>query len=235
MRRRRVKVLTITVVVLAVLFTVVDRIAVHFANGEVAELATEKYFGSPSGSDLDVSITGFPFLTQAAGREFDHVTLDADRVLVNSTANRTGDYLDLTDLHIDLYDVSVPSFTARSAEADHATGTVTVPYDDLAKTLGRLGNGEFTVTPAGDDRINVKGDLVDFETGRRTPVDTTGTLRLAGDEFSVVVPGAGKAGATWRAPLPPGIDMTAAHTTKTGIELTLEGHQVGLGATRFTR
>ncbi|MFE2260750.1 LmeA family phospholipid-binding protein [Streptomyces griseosporeus] len=236
MRRRWVKVLTVTVVVLAVLFTVVDRVAVHYADGEVADLAAQKYgYDSATDANLDVSITGFPFLTQALGRDFDHVTLDADHLLLNSEANRTGDHLDLTGLHIDLYDVSVPSFTARSAEANRASGRVTLPYANLAAVLGRLANGKFTVTPAGDDQVTVAGDLVDFETGARTPVRSTGRLQLAGDELGITVPGARKADAMWRVPLPEGVSMTAVHTKETGVEVTLEGHLVTLGSSRFTR
>jgi hypothetical protein len=43
MRRRWVKVLAITVVVLAVLFTIADRVAVLYADKEATHLAAEKY------------------------------------------------------------------------------------------------------------------------------------------------------------------------------------------------
>ncbi|MGW0821449.1 LmeA family phospholipid-binding protein [Streptomyces sp. NPDC002845] len=78
MRRRWVKVLTITVVVLAVLFTAADRIAVHYADTEAAQLAKEKYgYANTTDGYLGVAIEGFPFLTQAAARDFSHVTLTA--------------------------------------------------------------------------------------------------------------------------------------------------------------
>lgn len=75
MRRRWVTVLLITVVVLAALFTAADHIAVHYADNEAAQLAKEKCgYANTTDGDLDVSIEGCPFLTQAAGEDFGHVT-----------------------------------------------------------------------------------------------------------------------------------------------------------------
>lgn len=71
MSRRWVKVLAIAVVVVAVLFTLVDRVAVHYADKEVAQLAKEKYgYGNTTDGHLDLAIKGFPFLTQVAGGTF---------------------------------------------------------------------------------------------------------------------------------------------------------------------
>ncbi|MEV7499642.1 hypothetical protein [Streptomyces sp. NPDC093018] len=61
MRRRWVKVLAITVVVLAVLFTVADRVAVHYADKEAARLAEQKYgYGNSTDSSIDVSVRASP-------------------------------------------------------------------------------------------------------------------------------------------------------------------------------
>ncbi|MFR9794402.1 DUF2993 domain-containing protein [Streptomyces sp. MS06] len=235
MRRRWVKVLTITVVVLAVLFAAADRLAVHYANREAAHLAAQKYgYGSGTDANLSVSVTGFPFVTQLLGRHFGHVELDADHLTVSNETNRSGGYLDLTGLHIDLYDVRAPSFTARSAEANRASGSLTLPYDSLAAVIGRLANGQFTVAPAGGDKVTVSGDLVDFQTGAKTPVHTTAQLQLAGDEFGIDIPGVKRGSAMWRIPLPDGVGVTAVHAGDDGVRMDLVGHQVVLGS-RFAR
>lgn len=104
MKRRWVKVLVIVAVILAGLFVVVDRIAVHYAEKEAVAFAEEKYgYGSGSTNGFtEVSIHGFPFLTQAAGLSFDHVSLTAGNFSVNTTVNAQGDYLNvrLSLIHI---------------------------------------------------------------------------------------------------------------------------------------
>lgn len=61
---RGLRILLIVVVILGVLFVIVDRVAVHFAEGEAADKlkANEQLATTP-----DVDIKGFPFLTQVAG------------------------------------------------------------------------------------------------------------------------------------------------------------------------
>lgn len=58
---RALRILLIVVVVLGGLFVLADRLAVHFAEGEAADkLRTSENLASTP----DVSIKGFPFLTQ---------------------------------------------------------------------------------------------------------------------------------------------------------------------------
>ncbi|MGW5433775.1 LmeA family phospholipid-binding protein [Streptomyces sp. NPDC004059] len=62
--------------VLAVLLTVADRVAVHYADKEATHLAAEKYdYDNSTDGHLDVSIEGFSFLTQAFSQKFGHVNL----------------------------------------------------------------------------------------------------------------------------------------------------------------
>lgn len=58
---------------------------------EVTRLAKDKYgYANTSDGDLDVSIEGFPFLTQAADEEFGHVALTAYRFSIDTTNNAQG-------------------------------------------------------------------------------------------------------------------------------------------------
>ncbi|CAM5227389.1 hypothetical protein SVIOM74S_03023 [Streptomyces violarus] len=72
---RALRILLITVVILGGLFVAADRLAVHFAEGEVADRlkSRENLSTTP-----DVSINGFPFLTQVAGGELDDVEVGID-------------------------------------------------------------------------------------------------------------------------------------------------------------
>ncbi|MFE3684599.1 DUF2993 domain-containing protein [Streptomyces sp. NPDC059095] len=238
MRRRWVKVLVITAAVLAVLFTAADRIAVHYAEKEAARLVETRYGGSGSGTggSMDVAIDGFPFLTQAVDGTFGHVSMSANKYYLSTTANRQNGNLDVDRLQLDLYDVTVTSLTARSAEANRASGTLVLSYRDLSDLLTRLaGNGgrlQASAAPGSDGqaaRIKVAGTV------GGTALNTTGTVLAQGDELTLTVPGAERATENWRVSLPENVGFTEARATKDGVEIGLVGHLVPLGASRFSR
>ncbi|MFJ7065901.1 DUF2993 domain-containing protein [Streptomyces sp. NPDC101115] len=223
--------------ILAGLFVAVDRIAVHYAEKEAVALAEEKYgYGSGSTNGFtEVSIHGFPFLTQAADLSLGHVTLTAGNFSVNTSANAQGDHLNVRKLSLDLHDLTAPSFTARSAGANLVTGRVTIGYEDLSGVLSRLlgKGGALTVAPAAGGSGGAAGGqsapLRITGTWDGRPLDTAATVAVAADEFQLRVPELGGSTYTWRVPLPRNIDFTAARSTPDGLELELTGHQVVLG------
>ncbi|MFJ4849422.1 DUF2993 domain-containing protein [Streptomyces sp. NPDC088733] len=235
MGRRWVKVLAVTVAVLAVLFVTADRVAVHYADKEALQLAKEKYgYANTTDGHMSVGIQGFPFVTQALDGDFRHVTLDADHFYVDTVDNRQGGYLYIARLRIDLRDVSVTSVTARSAQANLATGTLTLSYKDLSGVVSRLaragGSIKISQAPGSDGqaaRVQVSGTV------GGAPLSSTGTLLAQGSELTLSVPGAERAGCEWRVALPVGLGFTAARATADGIEISLTGHQVTLGSSRF--
>jgi hypothetical protein len=124
---RALRTLLIVVVVLGVLFVVVDRVAVHFAEGEAAgKLKTTEGLASTP----DVSINGFPFLTQVASGTLDDVEIGIKDY--DATTGTTGKTIRIDDLHADMKDVT---FTGdySSATAQSATGTALISYDELLK------------------------------------------------------------------------------------------------------
>lgn len=125
---RALRVLLIVVVILGVLFVVVDRVAVHFAQNEAADKlkTTENLARTP-----DVSINGFPFLTQLASGELDDVEVgikDYDAATGSGTRK-----IRIDDLEADMKGVRF-SGDYSSATARSATGTATIAYDELLKT-----------------------------------------------------------------------------------------------------
>lgn len=235
MAGRWVKVLVGTVVVLGVVFVVVDRVAVHYADKEVADLAREKYgYGNTTDAQLDVSIRGFPFLTQALGKDFHDVELDAGNFYVDAADNAPGGYLHIAGLHLDLSGVTMPSYTARTAQADVATGTVTLSYDELSSTLTRLvgHGGTVTVSPASGSKEQAAGVRISGSIDG-TQVNGVGTLLAQGNEFSVIAPGQAEPAATWRLDLPQNVGFSSSESTEDGVKLKVEGHQVTLGSSRF--
>ncbi|MGC0376455.1 DUF2993 domain-containing protein [Streptomyces sp. SAI-229] len=128
---RALRILLIVIVILGGIFVVVDRVAVNFAEGEAADRlkATENLASTP-----DVSINGFPFLTQLAGG-----TLDEVEVGIRDYEAGTGDgaqRIRIAGLRADMRGVDF-STDFSSAVADSATGTATIAYDELLKAAGK--------------------------------------------------------------------------------------------------
>ncbi|MET8947705.1 DUF2993 domain-containing protein [Streptomyces sp. NPDC004542] len=237
MRRRRVRVLAITVVVPAVLLTVADRVAVHYADQEATRLAAQKYgYRNTTDGHLDVSIEGFPFLTQALGQEFDHVKLTAERFTVDTIGNAQGGYLPVQALRLDLRGVRVTSLAARSAEANLATGELTLSYEALSGVATRLAGtgGPLRISRAPGSTGQAARVEVTGAAGGREP-NGTGTLLAQGTEISLTLPGADRPMADWRIQLPENVGFTAARATPDGVRISMVGHLVNLGSSRFTR
>ncbi|MGW4994881.1 LmeA family phospholipid-binding protein [Streptomyces mirabilis] len=233
MKRRWIKVTTITTVILAGVGIAADRVAGHYAEQEAVSLVQEKYgYGSGSTDGFThVDIHGFPFLTQAAGRDFDHVTVTAGNFTLNTSANAAGDYLNVQELSLDLHGVTAASFTARSAEANLVTGHLTLSYKDLSGVITRLlgKGGALTVSPAPGTSHGQETRLQITGTWDGRPLKTTGSLLAQGNEIQVAAPDIAATPYAWRVALPQNTGFTTARSTPSGVDLELTGHQVILG------
>ncbi|MGW2033099.1 MULTISPECIES: LmeA family phospholipid-binding protein [Streptomyces] len=125
---RALRILLILVVVLGGLFVIVDRVAVHFAEGEAADKlkATENLASTPS-----VDIKGFPFLTQVAGGSLDDVEVGIKDY--EAATGKPGQTIRIDDLKADMKGVEF-SGDYSSATASTATGTASISYAELLKT-----------------------------------------------------------------------------------------------------
>lgn len=126
---RGVKITIVVLVVLAGLFVAADRIALAYAQSEAAD-----HIRSDRGLSHDpkVSIKGFPFLTQLAGRKLDEVVVTATDVETDPGMTDTGDgRLHIARLTSDLHGVRISGNFSR-AVADSATGTALISYADLS-------------------------------------------------------------------------------------------------------
>ncbi|GAA3278148.1 DUF2993 domain-containing protein [Streptomyces labedae] len=124
---RALRILLVIAVVLGGIFVIVDRVAVHFAEGEAADRvrASEGLASTP-----DVDIKGFPFLTQVLGGSFDEVRVGISDY--EAGAGEGGKTIRIADLRADLRGVEF-SGDFGSAVADSATGTATIAYDELLR------------------------------------------------------------------------------------------------------
>jgi hypothetical protein len=127
---RALRIFLIVAVVLGGLFVIADRVAVGFAENKAADRikSTEGLTSTP-----DVSIKGFPFLTQVVGGELDDVRIGIKdyEASTGGTSAATGT-IRIDDLNAEMHGVDFNS-DYSSAIANSATGSATVAYAELLK------------------------------------------------------------------------------------------------------
>ncbi|MEV5986050.1 DUF2993 domain-containing protein [Streptomyces sp. NPDC052051] len=131
---RALRILLITAVILGGLLVIGDRVAVHFAEGVVADqIKTQENLSTTP----DVSINGFPYLTQLAAGELDDVEIGIKSYEAAATDEGGGagggEKIRIDDLNARMKGVKF-SGNFSSVTAAEATGTARVTYDELLKT-----------------------------------------------------------------------------------------------------
>ncbi|MGW1074405.1 LmeA family phospholipid-binding protein [Streptomyces sp. NPDC002537] len=232
---RAIRITLIVAVVLGALFVGADRLAVYFAENQAAEKirSSQNLSGTP-----DVSIKGFPFLTQVADSRLDEVEVKLDGI----TANAGDRSIRVTGFNAKLRDVRInSSFT--SAVADRATGTAHISYADLTKATG---DPNVTVGFGGTDRagasqvkvtgkISLMGQAIERSVLSTVTVAGGDTIRVRADE----IPTEGIPGVEQLirqkidfdrkiSGLPKGITVDKVVTTQDGVDITLTGSKINL-------
>lgn len=232
---RAVRPLLIMLTVLCVLFVAVDRITVALAESEA-----ESRFKSAEGLDVepDVSIKGFPFLTQVFGKKLDTVRASAEGLEAgNGQAS-----VRVARFTADLHDVRLTD-NFKSAVADTLTGTVLISYADLndvapdgvsvayAGRNASTGGGEVKVTGSVSflgrtwarsvvSEVNLKGgDTISLRAKDVPGVDIPGLEEFVRKriDFSEKVTG-----------LPSSIALDRVSAGPDGVTITLTGTDVSL-------
>jgi hypothetical protein len=130
---RALRIILIVTVILGGLFVIADRVAVGFAENKAADRikSTEGLASTP-----DVSIEGFPFLTQVVGGELDDVKIGIkDYEASTSGAGSAGGTgtIRIDDLNAEMHGVAFNG-DYSSATANSATGSASIGYAELLKT-----------------------------------------------------------------------------------------------------
>ncbi|WP_326659403.1 LmeA family phospholipid-binding protein [Streptomyces sp. NBC_00385] len=227
---RALRILLIVVVVLAGVFIAVDRAAVYFAESEAADRVVVS--GARTGS-TDVSIKGFPFLTQVAGSELDEV--DVKVTGIEATAG--GRVLRISSMEAELHQVRLTDGFS-GATATRASGTAVISYQDLTKAADGVvveygGNGKVKVTGTVTG-IPVVGAVTRSVLSTVTLVDGH-TVRVHADK----VPGEGIPGLEKLVrekidferevgKLPNGLKLEKIQPTAAGLEISVTGTDVRL-------
>ncbi|GHE57660.1 hypothetical protein GCM10018785_28560 [Streptomyces longispororuber] len=185
MSKRAIRILLIVVVVLGGLFVAADRFAVSFAENEAAEkLKSQEGLSSTP----DVSIKGFPFLTQVIGGKLDDVEIS----IKDYDAKSDGDTIRVADLDATMHGVDFSS-DFSSATADRAAGVARISYDELLKAaesepvelpLGATGK-VVGLSDGGDGKIKVAVEVSKGSTKLPKPVHVLSSVSVEGDTIRV--------------------------------------------------
>ena len=240
---RALRILLIVVVILGGLFVLADRLAVGFAEDEAAGKlqATKNLAATP-----DVSIKGFPFLTQVVGGTLDDVEVG----IKDYEATAEGGTIRIDDLQANMKGVEF-SGDYSSATAASATGTASITYAELLKTAK---SEQTQVAPGvtarvvglsdgGNGKIKVSVEATVLGTKLPQPVSVLSSVTAEGDTVRVhadKLPSFGGADVAENRVrtitdfeqkidgLPGGIKLDSVQAAKDGVEITVRGSNVRL-------
>ena len=226
--RRRTKWLVALVVLLGLLVAA-DRVALVVAEDQLASrIQTSQHLSQKP----DVSIAGFPFLTQVISRDFPNGTVDIHGLTAN-------DGLVISDLHADLHSVHVNS-GFNSATVDTLAATAQMSYPDVAKALASQLTIEgaqvsaVKLSDAGNDQLSASFSVLGVGASAVIDVTVVGTNTLEFKSVSIKTPVSG----LFNVPnfdvkydlgaLPFGMNLTVLTFTPSAIEISATGTDVNL-------
>jgi LmeA-like phospholipid-binding len=158
-RRRWPWIVLASVIVLLVLFVVLDRVAVAYAENQAAQQMQSQGFPAKP----DVTIKGFPFLTQVAARRIKDVHITASKVPAGPV--KFSLTADATDVLLN------PGY--QSGTISHVTGTGVIPFSSVSSALGAGGSG-LTISSAGGNTVKASLNALGID------VSLTGTIEQTG-------------------------------------------------------
>lgn len=230
---RALRITLIVVLVVVGLFVGADRLALKLVEDRLADELRD----SQNAREAEVSINGFPFLTQVASKELDEV----DAKLSGVTTKNGERALRVSEFEITARDIKV-SDNFATAVAATAEGTAYVTYKDLSAaadrevTVGYGGpaqEGKAKVKVSGKVEVPLIGREVERSTTSTISVEEGDTLRLHAD----AIPGSELPGIedlvrkkidyTRKIDgLPDGVTLNSVEATREGVELNFSGKDV---------
>lgn len=181
-RRRWPVVLLVLVLIVVVLVVVADRIGAGVAGDRIDEQLTTELAGrGVSTEDVEVSVDGFPFLTQVLRGRYDKITIELTEVRAEE-ARLPQLVVVANGVHAKAADLI--SGTAR-VTADTVTGAGTIDWESLGVLVNQRAD-----LPVSDVRFAPVGDLIQakgvvMEGDVRVPLTATASVELAGDTVKI--------------------------------------------------
>ncbi|MFJ4633883.1 DUF2993 domain-containing protein [Streptomyces sp. NPDC088847] len=243
---RTLRILLISVMILGVLFVGADRVTVRLAQDKVAsKMKTAENLASTP----EVSIKGFPFLTQLASGGLDDVEFDIKdyEADTNNGGNDERSSIRIDDLKAQIKDVMFAD-DYSSATVSSASGTATIAYDELLKAakshptqiLTGVTAQVVSLSDGGNGKIRA---AIKFHSPLGTQTYAVlNTITVDGNEVKVradnlpkLVAGLGSARAHSITDfhqsidqLPTGMKLDSVRATKDGLKITVKGSNVNL-------
>ncbi|AZM50336.1 DUF2993 domain-containing protein [Streptomyces sp. WAC 06738] len=229
---RGLRIVLVVCLVLGVLFIAADRLTVYVAEGKVAEKiqARQGLEGS-----TEVSINGFPFLTQIYGKHLDDVDVTMTGIRADPAAAGTGERLMISEFSVDLSGVELDG-DYGGATAETAEGSAVIAYEALSVVAGQKGVS-FAYGGEGKVKVTASAEALNAPEPAEvlSTVTTEGgdTIRLEADE----VPASGAPGAEDAirgavdldrrvGGLPDGVRLDMVTATGDGIVVDVEGEGI---------
>ena len=244
---RALRIILIVTVILGGLFVIADRVAVGFAEDEAADRikSTEGLAGTP-----DVSIEGFPFLTQVVGGELDDVKIGIKDYEASTGGTSGTSTVRIDDLNAEMHGVAFNG-DYTSATADSATGSASIGYAELLKTAKsqatQVGPGVTArvvgLSDGGDGKIKVAVEVSVGGTKVPQPVSVLSSVTVVGGNTvkvhadSLPKMGVDLAENRVRAitdfeqkidKLPGGIQLDTVQAAANGVDISVKGSNVKL-------
>ncbi|MEV6016290.1 MULTISPECIES: DUF2993 domain-containing protein [unclassified Streptomyces] len=244
---RALRISLILLVVLGGLFVLADRVAVGFAEDEAAGRikSTEGLASTP-----DVSIGGFPFLTQVVAGEFDDVKIGIkDYEAPTGGTGSSARTIRIDDLDAEMHGVAFSSGYS-SATAGSATGTASISYAELLKAA-KSGPSEIApgvkaqiigLSDGGNGKIKVTVSGTVLGAKLPEPVSVLSSVTVSGDTVKVHADSLPKLGVRLAEgrirsitdfqqkiqQLPGGIKLDRVEAAPNGVEISVKGSDVRL-------
>lgn len=141
--RRLLIVLIVLLIVFGVLLAVADRVAEGVAEQRITEEVDQQLAArGVQSSRPEVSVGGFPFLTQVLGEKYDSITILLRDV--STAPDQRGDTpagIKLSRVDVEARDVNAPIDTLRTGQGDIVAttveGTATVGYPSVVKLINQ--------------------------------------------------------------------------------------------------
>ncbi|GIH11331.1 hypothetical protein Rhe02_93980 [Rhizocola hellebori] len=233
--RRLLAWLGVIVIVLGIILGVLDRVGVHYAEQQVAKnVSTELASRNITSAPPEVTITGFPFLTQVAAGNYDEIQLNL--------RDLKGGTLPLPLLQVHAYDVRATVEGLRNgtekAVATLVNGTGTLSYADLVEVSGLEG-----VTLIGDGsvlRVTGNAGVAGQLKGAAKVTVVDGKVRIQVTELTAsnLAPIAQQLVNTYKdrlartfeiPPLPFNMKLQSVNPAPSGLEISVTAKEVELG------